>query len=136
MISLKRLTIILVFLFTAVLLVACQAPAEEPAEQVETTAVEDETAVEADETDDTATSTEPETATADQAAVATDEPVEEPTEEPAQEPAETAETDDGEQTAVSPSATDPETASIVRSTDWVKGAANPSIVVIEYGDFQ
>lgn len=42
-----------------------------------------------------------------------------------------------EDTAVSAAgATTPEQAAVVRDTDWVKGAAEPVVSIIEYGDFQ
>lgn len=37
--------------------------------------------------------------------------------------------------AITP-ATTPEEAGIVRPQDWVKGASDPLVTIIEYGDFQ
>lgn len=40
------------------------------------------------------------------------------------------------QVAVFTPATTPEEAGIVRPQDWVKGASDPVVTIIEYGDFQ
>lgn len=42
---------------------------------------------------------------------------------------------EAEVTAVFP-ATTPEEAAVVRPQDWVLGAAEPTVTIIEYGDFQ
>jgi hypothetical protein len=76
----------------------------------------------------------PETAVLPEAAVA--EPVTETA--VAEEPAATDGSTDPveqEETAVFPATTVAE-ASIVRDRDWQKGAADPAVTIIEYGDFQ
>lgn len=83
----------------------------------------------------------PETAVLPEAAVA--EPVTETAVAVAEEPAETdgntdpveQEEREQEETAVFPATTVAE-ASIVRDRDWQKGAADPAVTIIEYGDFQ
>ncbi len=43
---------------------------------------------------------------------------------------------DGDLTAPIETSTDPAVAGVIRARDWTKGAADPDIVIIEYGDFQ
>lgn len=57
-------------------------------------------------------------------------------------PAEESGVESAEDTAVSASellpstATTPAQAAVIRDTDWVKGADEPAVSIIEYGDFQ
>ncbi len=81
-------------------------------------------------------------ATADPSAAPADDPAAASTAEQSEE-AETEPEETGETAVSSDSsndefkiATTPEEAGIIRDRDWVKGAADPTVTIIEYGDFQ
>jgi outer membrane biosynthesis protein TonB len=122
----------------AILLIMLSMVACGPAGSTEETAVSPLATQAPEQTEETAV--EPTVEEQEETAVSESEPADEP--EPTEEPVEEVEETEAPSvsandlaTAFAP-ATTVEEAAVVREQDWLRGAEDPDVIIIEYGDFQ